>query len=388
VMKVKGRESRVKSRKHRLALRSHFGSRLLTLDPRPARRGVTLVELLITILIISILAAAVLGVAAVAGETAREARTRNMIARIHTLLTEHYDSYKSRRVKLQPAVNAHIGSLTSTRDRGQAKQLARLLALRELMLMEMPDRWSDVLLESVPPASPTAPKVLPLYLAVPSTTGRTDLANVYLRHYGRIASSNNKFANPPRLNTPDEIRANQGAECLYMIIIYATADGEARTLFPASNIGDTDGDGAPEFLDGWGNPIGFLRWAPGFDSEIQSNANELDNPPSGAPVDAWAAAVNRDHDPFDLYRVESITAFRLVPLVYSGGTDEDDGLRTEDTYVTWRLTGSPSTLTTFPFFSPVLTPYKRVGTDNVYLGTDDGTQTATDNIHNHLIDTR
>ena len=60
-----------------------------------------------------------------------------------------------------------------------------------------------------------------------------------------------------------------------MVITIACGDGEARTLFHESNIGDTDGDGAPEFLDGWGHPINFLRWAPGFDSEIQLNANEL-----------------------------------------------------------------------------------------------------------------
>ena len=33
-----------------------------------------------------------------ASENAREAKTRNIIARIHTLLMEQYDTYKSRRV--------------------------------------------------------------------------------------------------------------------------------------------------------------------------------------------------------------------------------------------------------------------------------------------------
>ena len=68
---------------------------------------------------------------------------------------------------------------------------------------------------------------------------------------------------------------NQSAECLYMIVINACGDGEAKTLFSESTIGDTDGDGAPEFLDGWGHPISFLRWAPGFVSDIQLNVNDL-----------------------------------------------------------------------------------------------------------------
>ncbi len=60
-----------------------------------------------------------------------------------------------------------------------------------------------------------------------------------------------------------------------MVITLATADGEARTLFGENSIGDTDGDGAPEFVDGWGHPINFLRWAPGFESQIQLDANQL-----------------------------------------------------------------------------------------------------------------
>ncbi len=60
-----------------------------------------------------------------------------------------------------------------------------------------------------------------------------------------------------------------------MIVTLACGDGEAKTLFKESEIGDTDGDGAPEFLDGWKHPISFLRWAPGFDSQIQLNLNTL-----------------------------------------------------------------------------------------------------------------
>ncbi len=60
-----------------------------------------------------------------------------------------------------------------------------------------------------------------------------------------------------------------------MIVTLACGDGEAKTLFKESEIGDTDGDGAPEFLDGWKHPISFLRWAPGFDSQIQLNLKTL-----------------------------------------------------------------------------------------------------------------
>ena len=33
---------------------------------------------------------------------------------------------------------------------------------------------------------------------------------------------------------------------------------------------DVDGDGLPEFVDGWGRPISFIRWPAGFRSVLQS----------------------------------------------------------------------------------------------------------------------
>jgi prepilin-type N-terminal cleavage/methylation domain-containing protein len=360
------------------------------------RSGVTLIELLITILIISILAAAVLGVAAVAGETAREARTRTMISRIHTLLMEHYDSYASRRVKLRPDVINAIDALSvNSAAKGRLKAEARLYALREMMLIEVPDRWSDVLLNGVPNNPGGATWLQPLYLDVSASTDfRTELGNVYLRQFRRIAVADNKITGNP--NTGEQIKDNQGAECLYMVIMNATGDGEARTLFGETSIGDSDGDGAPEFLDGWGNPINFLRWAPGFDSEVQYNAEELDNPPTGSSADAWTAAANADHDPFDLYRVDP-RALRLVPLIYSPGRDEDSGLNSEVGYVTWRNTTAsfPSFSANFtvppPYVAPQLNPY-RIGAPPdwpvEYRGSENGENTATDNIHNHLIATR
>ena len=48
----------------------------------------TLVELLVAMAIISILAALLVGVAATAGATAREARTKSLVARLHTLLAD------------------------------------------------------------------------------------------------------------------------------------------------------------------------------------------------------------------------------------------------------------------------------------------------------------
>ncbi|MEX2310527.1 MAG: prepilin-type N-terminal cleavage/methylation domain-containing protein [Pirellulales bacterium] len=387
---VKSQERRVKSQKRALALRSSSGSRLLTLDPRPSRRGLTLIELLITILIISILAGLILGVAAVAGETAREAQTRHVVARLHNLLMEHYDSYKTRRVRLRPQILTGInndGSLNTAAKKGQARAFARLYALRELILMEVPDRWSDILLTDVPSSPGTATPRFPFYQDVVgmSATGRTSLANVYLRRYFGIANRTNTITG--NANTVEEITDNQGAECLYMIITLATGDGEARSLFGESTIGDTDGDGAPEFLDGWDRPINFLRWAPGFDSQIQLNANLF----LPLPVsDEWKAAAAKDHDSFDMFRVDP-PAFRLVPLIYSAGRDETFGIRLVKPHVVLRgLSEAELSNVPPPDNWRIILPWAQVddSPSKVFLGTAETDGTATDNVHNHLLGQR
>jgi prepilin-type N-terminal cleavage/methylation domain-containing protein len=362
--------------------RSRSGSRLSALGT-PLPPGFTLIELMVTMMIIGILAAAVLGVAAVATETAREAKTRGIISRIHTLLMEQYGTYVNRRVKLRPKVIEAVNNTGGTvAQRGQLKAEARLFALREIMLMEIPDRWSDVVLNDV--TTLTVPSRYPIYLDVTNTTtGRTELASLYLRTFRRIASSQNKFH--PGANTLDDILANQGAECLYMVVMNACGDGESRTLIPESSIGDVDGDGAPEFIDGWGHPIEFLRWAPGFESDIQANANELDNPPSPtASTDAWANAAATDHDPTDLYRTDE-NAFRLVPLIVSGGRDEEIGLLAKPDFASWTGVSDPSNPINLGS-PPKLQPWTKI--DGAYLGTDDGTKTATDDITNHLISSK
>lgn len=359
------------------------------------RSGVTLIELLIVILIISMLAAMVLGVASVAGETARQAQTRHVVERLHTLLTEYYGKYKTRRVKLNPAVVKEMGNITNAAVRGNVMAEARLYALRELMLMEVPDRWSDVILQPVDDfdTSTSAKAIAPVYLE-----GRTDLSNVYLRRLRQIMLSNNAISGQP--NTPDEIRRNQGAECLYMVITLACGDGEARSQFKEADIGDLDGDGAPEFLDGWGQPINFLRWAPGFDSQIQLNANNY----NGNADDNWIRDAAKDHDPFDLYRIDQFVnndgsnnraaAFRLVPLIYSPGRDGDSGLNAAPTYVPWRKpTPAFRVSPNRPYLTPRLSPYELDTASNPpydldsYLGTKlDGT--VTDNVHNHMLGQR
>ena len=78
----------------------------------------------------------------------------------------------------------------------------------------------------------------------------------------------------------------QDAECLYLIVMAAMAEeGDAREMFKADNIKDTDNDGMMEFVDAWGEPIRFLRWAPGYISDLNTLASgQVVNYQAGVPA--------------------------------------------------------------------------------------------------------
>ena len=296
---------------------------------------------------------------------------------------ERWESYETRRVEINSNYLSIVDNLRTTsqitsRQRGQVLQDLRLLAQRELLMLEMPDSWSDVLLNPVGSTALANPRVLASFPA---------LRQSYLRRYDRVI-----FNKPPGVGSnTDDIIANQGAECLYMIVMLATGDGEARTLFGEQDIGDTDDDGAPEFLDGWGRPIEFIRWPTGFAERS----------------DLMSGNADADHDPFDVYRrdqsfaprpagsvystilplVAALTgeladgnpAFRLVPLIYSAGSDGETDI--DDLPYTGGI--PPSGLDPYAI-DPDTTefvfglPFDKNG---------DG-DNSLDNIHNHLQDNR
>ena len=149
-------------------------------------------------------------------------------------------------------------------------------------------------------------------------------------------------------------------------------DPEALEAFHGSEVADTDGDGLLEFVDAWGRPIQFLRWAPAFnDSDIQQNVlNETAHETNRAwwlerdedLLSAMEKATSDHPDPTD-ERPDRIGWF-LYPLIYSAGADGVYGLDDEGTVVV----GDDGILDPFMF------PY------GMPLGQGSG---HFDNIHNH-----
>jgi hypothetical protein len=270
----------------------------------------------------------------------------------------------------------------------------RLLALREMMKLEMPDRWSDVDMTQYSGNTRFFLQIIP------------SIAQTYNRNLLKALSATDQVT----------LERNGSAECLYLIVMLHTGDGEARTLFSRQDIGDTDGDGALEFLDGWGNPIRWVRWPAGFISRSDLMHRDPDNPMTGDG--------DTDHDPFDPFNRNSRTVtlntsmfpsqmqpyiahlrgaassssppsnadptrdfqvgYRLVPLVFSSGPD---GIGDVSTRVGNVMTSGNSIY---------LDPCAWDSTNEAYefgsFGDNpempDGDDNSIDNIHNHLLDNR
>lgn len=283
-------------------------------------RGFTLVELLVTIGIIGMMASLILVALYSAQEDAKVARTETQVAKIHELIMSKWEEYETRPVPVDVR-------------RSSNPAFARLKAIREMQRIELPERKSDVI---DPPEE------------LVSSAGRNvaALQQAYLRQAQAFTGDNSATVN-------SWTRDNQGSECLYLIISKMRDNGRsALEFFGEEEIGDTDGDLMPEILDAWGEPIEFLRWAPGFlglpNSSIQPAAPSL--VASGVVLGDMNPAADGNAgdvaDPFDMVRADprwrdydpnspkecykENDPFALYPLIVSAGPDNTFDILMDD----------------------------------------------------------
>jgi prepilin-type N-terminal cleavage/methylation domain-containing protein len=304
------------------------------------RRGFTLVELLIVMSILAILAGlTVAGLAAVVNN-AREARTRSIIGKIDLLIDERWEGYRTRAVPVR--ITAGISPIVAAQ--------MRLSAMRALQRMELPDRRTDIVNFTTTPPTPEVSGVTGM---VPTSLQRT-----YFRLAVR-ATGGNPSDSTTWISLNTWSMEHEGSECLYLILS-AMKDGDKSALefFTADEIGDTDGDGMREILDGWGRPIAFLRWAPGYsqhqgldgawgvagaDDDGNGTADdifeagwEFSDDVQATPVTTQTRIATRHPtltslpfapDPFDPVKVDprwaypQMNPFALKPLLFSAGVD-------------------------------------------------------------------
>jgi prepilin-type N-terminal cleavage/methylation domain-containing protein len=227
------------------------------------RRGFTLTELLVAVAIVLALMTLLGGAVSAARGSQKKQATQALIARLDAIIQQHYSSFATRTVS---------GSTTDI-----------IAANRRLMATaDMPDNWAEV---------QTLKEGTTGLLGSP---GKTFPLNAPQRAYVQYRDSLSAL-----LTSQFE-----DAECLFMIVMLGgLADCLDCGGLGLSEIGDKDGDKAPEFLDAWGNPIGFVLWPAG-----------LELPPGSGRFFSTTA-------PFSSGVAAAAPGGVMRPLIYSRGPD-------------------------------------------------------------------
>lgn len=283
--------------------------------------GFTLVELLVVIVIIGMLAGLALGGLSAARESARKAKTKSTIAKIDSIIMAKYESYLTRRLPVTSSDMQKIAALYPNTPKTVARVMAN--ARRDLIRMEMPDRWNDV---ANADGSSRAPLLAQQVASVSGGTAVWPQSAAMLRYYGQFHRSLVDLGKPR-----EDVETYGPAECLYCIVM-STPDGPSQ--FNDSEIGDADGDGLKEFHDGWGRPIMWIRWPAGYLTANKANTDMQ----SGNDVDA-----------FDQHQSLPVH-YALVPLILSAGPDgdydvsfgmrQDESQASGDVYLKYTLTAN------------------------------------------------
>lgn len=189
------------------------------LGAAPFRAGFTLIEMMVAAAIVMLLVGVTASAAAAARGGQKRSKTAADIAKLDAVIQHHFTWCQSLR-------------LPGTGSR------ADLVARR--ISGDMPDNWTDVATLASAMNSPDTRRLL----SGPQLT----YAGIWRR-----------FGTQPTADVAD-------AECLYMIVMRGgLADCLACSELEGIGIGDTDKDGAMEFLDAWGNPIRFVLWPEAFE---------------------------------------------------------------------------------------------------------------------------
>ena len=364
-----------------------------SLQPR-TRRGFTLIELMVTIGIILILATLTMLAMAGAQEAAQIAKTKSLIARLNVLIMQKYESYRNRQLPIQLPIGVTARQAAA----------ARCDAVRQLMRMEMPDRWSDI----VDPA-----KNITIIADSANSLGGTTISMPAPSVWQAYFSFYNYVLGLPGYSAPaadggakagDEF---QGAKTLYLIVTMGLEENDVLENFNTSEIKDYDNTGCKVFIDAWGRPIRFLRWAPGF----------MANPATGAPAGGFSGVSrlqtgwDRDQtDPTGVYGspppvpagvnpatldqpatgLTTSNTYALYPLIFSAGPDGYYDIVTDSSATLHYANSVPPN---DPFYSVKDTtdfPKGPVGTPSAIVdnGQTNNTYSHYDNIHNHNLGTR
>jgi type II secretory pathway pseudopilin PulG len=233
--------------------------------------------LLVAVGIILVLLGMMASALSAARGSQRVQATQALITKLDRVVQQHYSSYASRPVP--EALLTGTSPITAAH---------RATYLRRLASAELPDSWADVRAIASGTVSAFGSGTTP-------RLPRTAPQNAYI---GLLTSSTVAPTDP-----------FADAECLFMIVMMGgVADCLDCEALGTSQKGDTDNDGAFEFLDAWGNPIRFVLWPAG-----------LEVPPGSGKFFSSTA-------PFAGGTPAAAKGGTMRPLIFSGGPDKTNAI--------------------------------------------------------------
>jgi prepilin-type N-terminal cleavage/methylation domain-containing protein len=310
-------------------------------------RGFTLIELLVVVAIIGTLSGMFVLAYRGAQQESNTQKTRTTLQKISSVMTSLYEEYSHEPlgVTFNSAWPLSVGAISRSNEIERTK----LFMTRERLRFELPDcaedlRWTTSLRATggtvtsvdfyIEETQKLSRRSITTRFVNPSTGNAIvygpnspialyPLSNRAIRLMRKLSIRAN--ASAPFTPIPGWETSNANAELLYLIVEDAMFDGSsAIEVFGKSEIGDLDGDGLYEFIDAFGRPICWMRWAAGSRDAIFSYPDPLD------PNLVIGTGANRrlsvGDEPYDVMGLDSFEPLGQ-PLIISAGNDRRFGVR-------------------------------------------------------------
>ena len=239
------------------------------------RRAFTLLELLIVVAIIGLMMAMSVVVMRGFADQARAEATSATIQKIQKLVEQRTEAFErafrgSRRDAAMAIIRRKLADPNSDGDSsdgvfGVSEAVVEILAKKALYRFEFPQRFEDRILVTGFGDSVTHVPGLPdtVFLNVLAPIARAKLGlpdTTSLYDPVIVAEATTLFANHTASTTS---LATESSELLYFLLLKSGNYGASSVdsdRFTDLEVQDLDGDGLPEFVDAWGQPLRFYRW--------------------------------------------------------------------------------------------------------------------------------